>query len=140
MLRFSRSFPYYLLSDIAPVSLNLPTAPIKFTSAHSRSTLSPKSRGVRRREPSPMMQRVVCRLPIAFQPHKQAPDYLLCYVRETLDCGHIVHTFPFIDPLVAVRRNCHKCDEEIAKKKPAASVTTAGKNKIGGKEERKQIS
>lgn len=149
MLQPNDSLPQYLLSDIEPNGLSLSpslslstffTLRFEFNPAQSRSTLSPKSRGARKRGISfQMMRKVVARLPIAFQPHKQAPSYLLVYIRETLSCGHIVHTFPLIDPLVAVRRNCQLCDEIAAKKNPAVSVPAPIKTKSEGTEQKKKI-
>ena len=35
-------------------------------------------------------QRVVRRTPVPFQPNAKNPKYLLCYVREELECGHTI--------------------------------------------------
>jgi len=60
-----------------------------------------------------MLQRVMHRKPVAFQPHAHVPEYLLCYVVETLACGHKIEVFPQADPLIAVRRDCKRCDPKI---------------------------
>jgi hypothetical protein len=59
------------------------------------------------------LQKVVHRKPVAFQPHAHVPDYLLCYVVETLACGHTLTTFPQSDPLIAVRRDCKDCGSNL---------------------------
>ncbi len=60
-----------------------------------------------------MLQKVVHRHPVPFQPHAHVPEYLLCYVVETLSCGHKVTTYPAADPLIAVRRDCKHCDPKV---------------------------
>jgi len=59
---------------------------------------------------NPMLSKVTHRKPVPFQPHAHVPSYLLCYVVETLACGHSLITHPQGDPLIAVRRDCKKCD------------------------------
>jgi len=71
-----------------------------------------------------MLQKVVNRKPVPFMPHKHVPDYLLCYVVETLACGHTLTVYPQTDALVAVRRDCQECGQPVPKKKPY-SVTSA---------------
>jgi len=61
----------------------------------------------------PMLQKVVHRKPVAFCPYPHVPDYLLVYVVESLSCGHKVTTYPQADPLIAVRRDCHKCEPKV---------------------------
>jgi hypothetical protein len=58
------------------------------------------------------LQKVVHRKPVPFRPHESEPDYLICFVIETLECGHQIHTFPQSDPLVAVRRHCNQCGSD----------------------------
>lgn len=74
-------------------------------------------------KPAMLLQKVVHRKPVAFQPHAHVPDYLLCYCVETLACGHSLTTFPQADPLIAVRRSCHKCNDGqvLSPKKPCAA-------------------
>jgi hypothetical protein len=73
-----------------------------------------------------MLQKVVRRNPVPFQPHVTEPTYLLVYVVETLACGHTLTTYPQADPLIAVRRDCLECGEPTSlKKKPPYSVTLA---------------
>ena len=76
-------------------------------------------------KPAMTLQKVVHRKPVPFQPHAHIPSYLLVYVIETLACGHDVKTFPQCDPLIAVRRDCKKCDPANVlefPKKPCSSV------------------
>lgn len=55
------------------------------------------------------LKKVIHRKPVPFQVSENAPNYLLCYVVETLECGHTVTTYPQVDPLIAVRRDCKDC-------------------------------
>jgi hypothetical protein len=72
------------------------------------------------------LRRVVHRKPVPFRPYAHVPEYLLCHVTETLECGHTLEIFPQADPLIAVRRRCQECDGEqnpiAALKKPSGSV------------------
>lgn len=75
-----------------------------------------------------VLRRVLHRRPVPFMPHAHVPEYLLCFIVETLECGHTVDVYPPDDPLIAVRRRCHACDsgkvvEIDAPKKPAVSVS-----------------
>lgn len=72
---------------------------------------------------SQMLQKVTHRNPVPFQPHKHVPEYLLCYVIETLACGHQVTIYPQADSLVAVRRDCQQCGGTVPKKKPYSVVS-----------------
>jgi len=56
-------------------------------------------------------QRVVSRIPVGFQPDaKKAPKQILCYVIETLECGHEKTVHPSDrEPLTARSRVCHQC-------------------------------
>jgi len=58
-------------------------------------------------------------------PNAELPEYLLCFVTETLACGHQLTIFPDPDPLVARFRRCHECDVIKAPKKPVQSVRIA---------------
>jgi len=74
------------------------------------------------------LEKVIHRKPVPFRPYESAPNYLLCYVVETLACGHTLTTYPPADPLVAARRQCKECGAKVlganlvefraAKKKP----------------------
>lgn len=72
------------------------------------------------------LQRVVVRKPVPYMPHAHVPTYLLCYVVETLECGHDVTTYPQSDPLIAKYRRCQKCDAnrvvpiDVSKKPPVS--------------------
>ena len=75
------------------------------------------------------LRRVVHRKPVPFRPYAHVPEYLLCHVTETLECGHTVEIFPQSDPLIAVRRRCQVCEEgegEVVNKKPSVSVGISG--------------
>lgn len=56
---------------------------------------------------------VVHRKPVPYRPYEHVPDYLLCYVIETLACGHQLTTYPAADPLIAVRRDCKDCGSNL---------------------------
>ncbi len=71
-----------------------------------------------------MLQKVVNREPVPFRPHKAVPDYLLCYVVETLACGHQLTIYPQTDSLIAVRRDCPQCGCLVPKKRPYSVVST----------------
>lgn len=64
-----------------------------------------------------MIQKVVHRRPVPYQPHAHVPKYLLCYIVETLECGHQRYAYPPADPLIAKYRKCHKCSSEEPKPK-----------------------
>jgi hypothetical protein len=60
--------------------------------------------------------KVVHRKPVPFLLHPEREDranYLGVYCVETLECGHKVSTYPQADPLVAVRRECKKCNSNL---------------------------
>ena len=63
-------------------------------------------------------------------PYPHAPDYLLCFVTETLACGHAVTVFPQNDPLIARHRRCQHCERvQMPPKKPAQSADDQGREK-----------
>ena len=73
------------------------------------------------------LSKVVHRKPEPFMPYAHVPEYLLCFVTETLACGHMVTIDPDPDPLIARYRRCHECDAgKVAPisgaKKPVESV------------------
>lgn len=64
------------------------------------------------KKPAPCSyQKVISRRPVPFQPNpKKEPKHILCYIEETLKCGHTVTVYPGeLEPLTARRRNCHDC-------------------------------
>jgi hypothetical protein len=73
-----------------------------------------------------ILKRVVHRKPVPYMPHATEPQYLLCYVVETLECGHSVTVYPQADPLIAPRRRCQECGGNLVvmegTRKPSASV------------------
>lgn len=79
-----------------------------------------------------LLKKVVHRKPVPFRPHESEPNYLLCYVVETLECGHKLTVYPNPDPLVAVRRDCKHCGSAesfsapTSPKKPVQSVRSLG--------------
>ncbi len=73
---------------------------------------------------------VTLRTPKAYRPHAHVPDYLLCYVVETLECGHTLTVYPQADPLIARRRACSECEPaSLPQKKPSASVPDVRRKK-----------
>jgi hypothetical protein len=81
-----------------------------------------------------VLQRVVHRKPVPYMPHAHVPEYLLCYVIETLECGHTVTVYPQADPLIAPRRRCAHCDDGKviaidAAKRPCVSVRSVNLDK-----------
>lgn len=64
--------------------------------------------------------KVVHRKPEPFMPYANHPDYLLCFVTETLACGHALTVFPQNDPLIARHRRCQHCGQ--VPKKPVQAV------------------
>ena len=84
-----------------------------------------------------LLRQVIARKPIAHRPYEQAPDYIICSVVETLECGHKLE-FSFLDeaePLTARRRVCHECSGRIGslpldRKKPVQSVRPDTKKEI----------
>jgi len=75
------------------------------------------------------LSRVVHRKPEPFMPFAQLPEYLLCFVTETLECGHELTIFPQCDPLIAHYRRCHACEPNVISiagmKKPVRAVGIA---------------
>lgn len=58
------------------------------------------------------LRKVVHRRPVPVRPYDHVPEYLVCYVVETLECGHSLHIFPQTgDPLVAKQRRCGSCSD-----------------------------
>lgn len=73
---------------------------------------------------------VTLRTPKAYRPHAHVPDYLLCYVVETLECGHTLTVYPQSDPLIARRRACSECEpSSLPQKKPSVSVPDVRRKK-----------
>ena len=64
---------------------------------------------------------VTLRTPKAHRPHDHVPEYLLCYVVETLECGHTLTVYPQADPLIARRRVCHECESLVSSLPPEKS-------------------
>lgn len=88
-----------------------------------------------------ILQKVVSRKPIGFQPNpKKVPNYILCYVEETLECGHVVKVYPGEgETLTARKRSCHECSGFFGGlklsdlKKPAQKAWDETKRKMSGK-------
>ena len=71
------------------------------------------------------LHKVVERRPIAFQPYPEnEPSYLLCYVQETLECGHQidVNFIEGVEVLTAKYRRCPECDSGQALPRTVAKV------------------
>jgi hypothetical protein len=66
--------------------------------------------------PSNALRLVLSRHPVPF---RAARNYWLCYVVETLECGHKVTVHPQADPLTAKRRNCPDCGKGKKARKAA---------------------
>ena len=64
------------------------------------------------------LRKVVYRRPEPFMPYPNEPQYLVCFITETLECGHTLDVFPQSDPLIAVRRRCQECQDVVPKKLP----------------------
>ena len=81
-------------------------------------------------------QKVVRRKPVPFIPNEKNPEYILCYVKEELECGHTIVVHPHDgETLTARKRSCHECSGFIAGlklpelKKKAQSVKETVKRK-----------
>jgi len=77
------------------------------------------------------LRKVVHRKPEPFMPNASEPNYLLCFITETLECGHTLTVFPQTDPLIAQRRRCTECaPHEVVSiafgKKPVRGVALPG--------------
>lgn len=73
---------------------------------------------------SRFLRRVTERVPV---PVYLAQQYTTFHIRETLECGHVLITYPQGDPLIAKYRTCPECAQAsvaLPPKKPPQPVRT----------------
>lgn len=85
-----------------------------------------------------ILSKVVSRTPVCFRPNeKSAPNHILFWMKETLECGHKQAVYPEEgETFTARRRSCHECLKEFVQavegKKPVQGIVRATKKKIAG--------
>ena len=127
------NFPLYLLSDTGPVDASElllcelgPKVKARTLTISENETTSIVVSGtapddIRLLRMARQLSSVILRTPHPYQPYPKNPQYLLCYVTETLECGHELVFYPHADPLIARRRSCLEC-AALPEKKPVQSV------------------
>ena len=85
-----------------------------------------------------ILSKVVSRTPVCFRPNeKSAPNHILFWMKETLECGHKQAVYPAEgETFTARRRSCHECLKEFVQaveaKKPVQGIVRATKKKVAG--------